>query len=423
MTRNYPRPESLDVLFVTYGGGHIQMVLPVALQLHEHGLRVCVFALTTAISVVESSGLPFFTYADLPQFEDPETRALGERLAATLPSFGVLPPRETQAYLSLNYRDLERDHGAAVAADLWALGGRQNFHPFHIMYEVLAHLKPSVVVATNSPRSEKAAIEAASALGIPAAAMVDMFALHEMKWLARPAFGRHLFVLDESVRQRMIQLGRPSTEVTVTGNPAFDTLHDPKLIAAGRKLRAERRWGSSSRFVILSASTPEPDRHPFTGEPANPTLPRIVEEELRRIVLSDPRLELVIRRHPSEDQSVIPGERTFVSTRSDDVNMVIHAVDLVVVTCSTVGLQAYLAGVPVVSVEGSVFTKDAPYAEYGMATPVPSASFLGPAIASLLGRSRPRNDVCEAPLRESATKRIAQAIMDGLNRGWSTGAT
>lgn len=418
MTRGYPQAGSLDVLFVTYGGGHVQMVLPVAHRLAQNGLRISIFALTTAIGPVAASGLPFFTYADLPHFADTQTRACGERLAASLPSTGVLPLNETQAYLGVNYCDLERSHGPQGAADLWNNGGRQNFHPIHTMRDVLADVRPALVVATNSPRSEKAAIEAATFLGIPSAAMVDMFALQEMKWLSRPDFGHHLFVLDESVRQRMIQNGRSSDEVTVTGNPAFDTLFDPALIDAGRRLRAERGWGEQDRLVILSASTPEPERHPFTGEPANPELPRRVEEELRRAVQADPRLELVIRRHPSEDQSILTADRISASPRSDDVNMVIHAVDLVVVTCSTVGLQAYLAGVPLISVEGSVFTKDAPYGDYGMAIPVADVSRLGPVVTGMIDGLRQRKDSRTKQERQSATNRIADAIMDGLNGKW-----
>ena len=50
--RGYPESGTTDVLFVTYGGGHVQMVLPVALALQKRGVRVCVFALTTAIALV-----------------------------------------------------------------------------------------------------------------------------------------------------------------------------------------------------------------------------------------------------------------------------------------------------------------------------------------------------------------------------------
>lgn len=418
MTRGYPRPGSIDVLFVTYGGGHVQMVMPVAERLRSEGVRTCILALTTAIGMVESSGLPFFTYADLPQFTDPATQSCGARLAADLPSNGVLPAIETQAYLGINYRDMERSLGPDEAAAIWAKVGRQAFHPVSTLREVMDDIRPALVVTTNSPRSEKAAVEAATALGIPAVAMVDMFALHEMKWLSRPDFGRHLFVLDESVRQRMIQLGRPANEVTVTGNPAFDSLHSAEVMAAGRALRAARGWGTDGRLVILSASTPEPELHPFTGEPANPALPRMVEEELRRIVTNDTRLELVIRRHPSEDQSVVIADRISPSPRSDDISSVLHAVDLVVVTCSTVGLQAYLAGVPVISVEGSVFTKDAPYGEYGMATPVADPSGLRAAISDLRQGFTPKSMTAAGPVDESAASRISNFILNGFMIGW-----
>lgn len=48
--RGYPEPSSIEVLFVTYGGGHVQMVLPVAQALHaprdsslrlSHNYRYC----------------------------------------------------------------------------------------------------------------------------------------------------------------------------------------------------------------------------------------------------------------------------------------------------------------------------------------------------------------------------------------------
>ena len=418
MIRGYPSADCLDVLFVTYGGGHVQMVLPVAKRLQERGQGVSIFALTTAIASVETSGVPFFTYADLPQFADPVIRACGERLEADLPANGVLPAIETQAYLGLNYRDLERTFGIDEAAALWAARGRQVFQPFPTMREILSDLRPALVVATNSPRSEKAAIEAATDLEIPAVVMVDMFALQEIKWLARPDFGHHLFVLDESVRQHMIEHGRPENDVTVTGNPSFDALMEPQVISAGHALRAARGWGTEGRIVLLYASTPEPALHPFTGEVANPGLPRAVEEELRRIVAADPRFELVIRRHPSEDQSVAVADRITQSVRSEGVSVVINAVDVVVVTCSTVGLQAYLAGVPVVSVEGSVFTKDAPYAEYGMATPVAELADLRDTLVDIAVRRDVTNKSFPASATpSSATLRISDAILDRLQKG------
>ena len=70
------------------------------------------------------------------------------------------------------------------------------------------------------------------------------------------------------------------------------------------------------------------------------------------------------------------------------MNALIHAVDMVVVTCSTVGLQAYLAGVPMISVECSVISKDAPYGEFGMSRSVPSIEALEAALLDEITRQR-----------------------------------
>ena len=57
-----------------------------------------------------------------------------------------------------------------------------------------------------------------------------------------------------------------------------------------------------------------------------------------------------------------------------------------VVTCSTVGLQAYLAGVPVVSVECSVISKDAPFGDFGIARRVESLEGLETSLLSEISR-------------------------------------
>ncbi|MDG1463050.1 MAG: hypothetical protein P8R04_05710 [Gammaproteobacteria bacterium] len=408
--RSYPAPGSVDVLFVTYGGGHVQMVLPVAQALQAQGLRVCVFAMTTAIAVVDGVDLPYFTYADLPMMQEPRVQAVGARLAAEMPPGGPLPLFETEAYMGINYCDMEASLGVIEAAAKWVDGGRQHFHPMATMLEVIGDLRPQLVVATNSPRTERAAIEAATTLGLPAVVMVDLFAMQEVKWLSKPTFGQKLLVLDKSVKDMMIRHGRPPADIIVTGNPAFDGIYDPDVIAAGSSMRQIRGWGQDGRQTVLWASNPEPVIHPFTGEVADPTLPSVVENYLRNLVLENPLMELVIRRHPSEHQFIAQGDRIHNSPRSENINALIHAVDLVVVLSSTVGLQAYLAGTHVVSVEGSVFTKDAPYGKLGMATPVRELDDLAPILTKIL-TSLTRSEEVVAPTQLTpALNRVVSEI-------------
>lgn len=373
--RGLPEPGTVDVLFVAYGGGHIQAIVPVALMMQEQGYKISVFAMTTAIAVAKANWLPHFSYSDLPQAGDADVQREGMRLAAAFAPVGPIPAEETRAYMGINFMDLVQQHGADVAHALYEAKGRQSFYPIRTMTACLHHLAPKLVVATNSPRSEQAALQAAGDIGMPSLCIVDMFALQEIAWLKAPGFGTKVCVLNDGVRDMFLREGRPENEIKVTGNPAFDGIYDPSVIQAGCDLRRTRGW-DGDRLTVLYASTPEPARHPFTGEVGDPTLSYRIEERLREIIQKCSGLELVLRRHPSENQEIAPGERIFTSPLSEDVNTLIHAVDMVVVTCSTVGLQAFLAGVPLVSVECSVISKDAPYGVFGMSRSVRSIEHL-----------------------------------------------
>lgn len=385
--RGLPEPRTLDVLFVAYGGGHIQTIVPVAQMLQAQGYNISVFAITTAIAVSQASGLPHFSYSDLAQASDEDVQREGARLAAAFPAGGPIPIEETRAYMGINYMDLVQQHGLDEANVLYEAAGRQNFFPINHMTSWLEHLRPKLVIATNSPRSEYAALQAAGDLGILSLCIVDMFALQEIAWLKTPGLGTKVCVLNEAVRDMFLREGRPEDEIEITGNPAFDGIYDPAVIQAGHDLRKASGWGAG-RFTILYANSTEPSRHPFTGEAGDTTLPCRIEQRLRDILKDRPDLELVLRRHPSEDQEVEPGDRIYTSAHSEDVNALIHAVDMVVITSSTVGLQAYLAGVPVVSIECSIMSKDSPYGDFGMACSVPSLEALEAVLLDEIDRLR-----------------------------------
>lgn len=416
--RGLPAPGTLDVLFVAYGGGHIQAIAPVAQALQAQGYSISVFAVTTAIAVAEASGLPHFSYSDLPQASDINVQREGARLAAAFPAGGPIPAEETRAYMGINFMDLAEQHGMDHANALYEAAGRQNFFPISTMTACLKNLAPKLVVSTNSPRSERAALQAAQNLSLPSLCIVDMFALQEVAWLKTPGFGTKICVLNDGVRDMLLREGRPESEIEITGNPAFDSIHDTDVIKAGYDLRKARGW-DGERFTLLYASTPEPARHPFTGEVGDPTLSFRVEEYLRTIIKDRPDLELVLRRHPSEDQDIAPAERVFTSGRSEDVNALIHAVDMVVVTCSTVGLQAYLAGIPMISVECSVISKDAPYGEFGMSRSVSSIEALEEVLLDEVSRLR-RGQAGANPMQDRdpspATRAVCEQAIQLLQR-------
>lgn len=98
------------VLFVTYGGGHAQMVIPVMRELHTHSdIRAEALALTLAGPAFRRSGIPYKGFRDFIATGDEAAAAHGKRLAALHhnPQTGI-EEQESIAYLGLSYWDLVR---------------------------------------------------------------------------------------------------------------------------------------------------------------------------------------------------------------------------------------------------------------------------------------------------------------------------
>ncbi len=370
------RPPSADSLhsselplwlFVAYGGGHVKALLPVALQAQAQGLaRVAFLALTTAAAPVREAGLPAYGFSDLLEPSDTEAVRHGERLVQTL-SVQAAQREESVAYLGLSYAELEADVGVQEAAARYAQFGRQAFLPVRVLERALARWRPACVLATNSPRAERAALLAARRQGIPSLCLLDLFGLWERDWLVRPDYADALCVLNPQVAASLVAAGRPAGHLHVTGNPAFDTLHDPAVIAQGQALRRDAGW--RSQRVLLYASSPEPEEVTGIAGRGDPAWPRRIEAHLIEAVQADPSLALWVRRHPSEAAADEVRARAHPRIRVAEgpLHPYLHACDEVVVTVSTVGVEANLAGRDVTQVRGSILDGLSPYLSMGIA--------------------------------------------------------
>ncbi len=342
-------------LFVAYGGGHVAMMLPVIAALREVApdLECTLMALTTGHARAVAAGVPALGYKDFLHLVDaPAALAWGGKLGEGNHSPDV-SREETLAYLGINYLDLEQQLGPQEAAAAYARHGRFGFLPLNFMRRVLESVRPDVVVTTNSPRSEQAALESAVALGIPSIGLIDLFAQDADAFVHRPIRPDLTCVLAESVRERVIARGFDPARVAVTGNPAFDALNAPSARQAARALRERLGW--QERRVILWAGQSEPagavtggDRFAFAAG---------IEAALRAQVRQRPDLALVVRYHPGEWQH-FPDQGAqdrvhFSRPALEAIQPLILASDVVLVQNSTVGLEAAIAGIPVVSIEFS----------------------------------------------------------------------
>ncbi len=354
-------------LFVAYGGGHVKALLPVALQAQAQGVaRVVFLALTTAAATVREAGLPVIGFADLLEASDTPALQHGRRLVDTL-EVQAAQREESIAYLGLSYAELEADVGPQEAAARYAQYGRQAFLPVRVLERAIRRWQPACVLATNAPRAERAALLAARRQGVPSLCLLDLFGLWERDWLVRPDYADALCVLNPQVAASLVAAGRPAQHLHVTGNPAFDGIHDPAVIAQGRALRYDTGW--SAHRVLFYASSPEPQEVTGIAGRGDPAWPRRIEARLIEAVEAHPDLALWVRRHPSEAPADEVRARAHPRIRVAEgpLHPYRHACDEVVVTVSTVGVEANLAGRDVTQVRGSILDGLSPYAAMGIA--------------------------------------------------------
>ncbi|MFM9872937.1 MAG: hypothetical protein ACKVQS_05670 [Fimbriimonadaceae bacterium] len=364
------------ILAVTYGAGHVNMIIPVAQKLIAHGHEVVVLALTTAWGPAHRAGLTTVGFRDY--LSDSDERALehGRRLIEGTTCHADVHPDETVAYLGLSYSDLEDRMGVDRAASEFALKGRQSLLPIGPLKRVFDTVKPNMLLTTNSPRGERASVLVAQELGAPSVVLNDLMPQSEMEWLSEVGYGDKVCVLSKGVKQRLVEAGRFEDEVVVTGNPAFDDLFDIDRKDLRSSWREKFGFGDEDR-VVLFASQPDSDS--------------ALGSRVAAAVVCAGResgWKTVFRPHPNEDfdANLLP-ESTPISGRDDDLFAALCGSDACVVISSSVGVQAAILGLPLVVLDIPVHADPAPYFMMGIGTTVQTAEAVFEALNSGIGVS------------------------------------
>lgn len=409
------------IMFLSYGGGHVNMLVPIIKYFSRCSIyKITVIGLTTACTRLKSDGITFYSFKDyVSLFPQHEVLRYGRRLADEGNQSADVPYSESVSYLGINYLELVETFGQKVASRMYRMNGRQIFYPFHSMKKILECINPDLLVATNSPRSEKAAINAAASLSIPSICLVDLFGFQEGKWISKPNFATKVCVLSDFVRDRFIDLGRSPDDLVVTGNPVFDKLSNFKDSLGFTNSKINLQSSFKKSLTILWASQSEPASHPFHPQKVGDSfLPRKVDEELFKIARNHPDFLIYIRLHPSENVEYVANqlpENVRVSSKNSDLHELISKVDLVITMTSTVAVEAALIGKPIVTVDMSIFTEDAPYSEMGLSRGVSSLKDLERAILEAVSMPVPKEEIERIVGKPgTATKNIISVIEDLL---------
>lgn len=351
-------------LILTYGAGHAQISAAVGKAFIASGIEPHIVGLTTARKFLEDQGLRVKSILDLI---DPKEDAA--YLKAVEPFVGndshpSITAEETQAYLALGLHGLAATHGLEEALRIFSEKGRKCFEPVSIMRRYIQQVDPDVVITTNSPRFELAMLKAAKSLSVPSLAVSDFFLQSDDKsWILGDVYADHLTVIHDSVKQTLLAEGLRTTQVHVTGNPAFDSLA-PCPTDQARRTELRQTHNLTGKTVVLwpaAAST-----HTYNGLRLTP--PEEVCQALEPLCQAAGDVTYILRPHPNFPfdlpQTAENGILDFGLLSVDDAILVS---DVVLTEVSTVGLQSCLKNKPVICVG---FEDYALYPKYGWANSV-----------------------------------------------------
>lgn len=291
------------VLFVSYGGGHINIINEVIKEIIKYkNIDFKVLALTTAydksVSLFSNKYIKKISdYKDLFKKDIEKINYYGSLiLEDNYNASSGISKEDTLIYLGLSMFELVQTHGEQKAFDLYNKKKRQAFLPVNIMKKILEYEDISLVVTTTSPRFEEASLTAANELGIETIQILDLFG--ELYPLPR---ANHIICMNNYISESLKKQGLIKNKYYHFGQPAIEKT--VKNILSVDKVIIKNKLELNSNKTLLYA-TQKPNiynedfsYHNFAGyETINDNIFSIFE-----FLYEKYNINILVRLHPNED--------------------------------------------------------------------------------------------------------------------------
>lgn len=318
------------ILFLGYGGGHINALIPVIKELYnDDKYEVVSIGINLAADTLRKNKIACKT---LSSYLNEEALNIGHPLALENHNFNSsVSYADSIAYYGFSMMDLINKVGEEVAYKIFQVYDRRLFLPVESMKKILKAENPSVVVVTTMHRFEAATILAAKELGIPSVKIEDLVGnihipfpdkiqvenMKEYNYYIEKGFTKKQLVLkkdleDENlkrycqfvhdtykemrpdrvcviskyVKNSLIKRGHDLEKVIVTGQPAFDILKEYECINKNQYI--EMLGLDKNKKILSFMSQPLKNRQEI--------LKNIIEG-----IRNNENIQLIIKLHPNED--------------------------------------------------------------------------------------------------------------------------
>lgn len=325
----------MKVFMISYGAGHSNVIAPVYKKLvQKKENEVTYLALTLAPVHLQGQNVQYTVLSEiaktLPYYDN--IYALGRKYGIDFHNEASgIAIEDTIAYYGIGMYDLINQHGEKKAEYLFEKLGRKAFLPVETMLCILKKIHPDVCVVTTAPRMEEATGIASEKLGIPVVLINNLPDISPIKYKCS------VCVMNDWAKKYAVDVAKvPSENVYVTGQPAIEE----SLKVDIRDLeRVKRKIGLDkfSKLVTFFAQTGTDQSlevNTFFG----------IAEKMKDVLF-------ILKLHPNQeiDSYPDPFQNNVYITR-DDNKALYYLSDLAITENSTTGMEAVLAGTPLIVV-------------------------------------------------------------------------
>lgn len=391
-------------LFVCYGGGHADALIPVIHYLRANtDINVEAIGVNLAAEKLRKAGIPcksLSDYLDIRSVEIGFPLARGRHNFSSKVSFA-----DSIAYYGYTMSDLIDEVGEDIAYKILKIFDRRTMFPAKTMMRILDQERPDVVITTTMNRFEAATLYAAGKLGIATVKVEDLIGRiyktfpdkiqvdteEEKKRLIKNGISEKNIILKEEInnplvmdfyekiysiqnkmrptafavlceyaKNEIMKRGVPENQIYITGQPAFDK-HPWYLINTSKEDVCKKLGIDANKKLVSFMSQPNVERE----EVFKAFVDAINFSEVEDVYF-------IVKLHPNEDgkiQKLLLKEKDIdnvILVKDIDARELIAVSEVIMTVSSTTGLEAAVMGKPLIYVNVTATEDFIPFEKMGI---------------------------------------------------------
>lgn len=337
------------IFLTAYGGSHIKTIFPLVKQLNLNNdeFDICLFGTPAAlVDIYRYNGIRYVTYLNYVSYANEQIFKHADFVDIINFNHNSSFPisiAETIAYLACNitdYMNMNKMTLDEVVSFFNNYNARQKFYPFEFFKWLFKIIQPDIVVATTSPKTELAVIDAANYSGIISISIDDLLGNHFLS--GKPPSASYHFVMSEYVKQNYLKHNIEKEKVLITGNPYFED-----FVVNFRKQKFNRIDNNKIITLLYNKVYFDNKTRQIVNFDKNVYL-RFLEK--LKIYAESRSFRVAIRNHPNlhiNERLIIDG---FLDFDQYDLDYALFNSDFVIGFDSTVLLQSLLLGIPTIEI-------------------------------------------------------------------------